>query len=192
MDKAALKRLTKRTELYIFIVLIALCIVIHVISGGQLLVPGKIFTILRAMVTDGIFALGCLVVMISGGFDLSFPAIAALSYSLATTICLNNGWTYILNAARTISEGRLDLSALSAGSTQQALEALCALDGVGLKVDSCAALFGLQKLDVFPVDVWMKKALRAHYPAGLDPQVFGGYAGIAQQYMFYYQRLNGR
>ena len=58
MDKAALKRLTKRTELYIFIVLIALCIVIHVISGGQLLVPGKIFTILRAMVTDGIFALG--------------------------------------------------------------------------------------------------------------------------------------
>ena len=30
--------------------------------------------------------------MISGGFDLSFPAIAALAYSLSTTICLNNGW----------------------------------------------------------------------------------------------------
>ena len=110
MDKAALKRLTKRTELYIFIVLIALCIVIHVISGGQLLVPGKIFTILRAMVTDGIFALGCLVVMISGGFDLSFPAIAALSYSLATTICLNNGWCQSNQSDCRIFTGHADRS----------------------------------------------------------------------------------
>jgi simple sugar transport system permease protein len=44
------------------------------------------------MVVDGMFALGCLVVMISGGFDMSFPAIAAMAYSLATTICFNNGW----------------------------------------------------------------------------------------------------
>lgn len=92
MNKASLKRMTKRTEFYIFIVLIVLCIAIHIMSSGQLLVPDKIFTILRAMVVDGIFALCSLVIMISGGFDLSFPAIAALSYSLATTICLNNGW----------------------------------------------------------------------------------------------------
>lgn len=84
--------MTRRTEFYIFIVLIILCIVIHVMSSGQLLVPDKIFTISRAMVVDGIFALCSLVVMISGGFDLSFPAIAALAYSLSTTICLNNGW----------------------------------------------------------------------------------------------------
>ncbi len=89
MSKA--KRLTRRTEFYIFIVLIALSIIIHVVSGGNLLVPDKIFTILRAMIVDGIFALCSLVVMISGGFDLSFPAIAALSYALSTTICLNNG-----------------------------------------------------------------------------------------------------
>lgn len=92
MNSSTLKRMTKRTEFYIFIVLIALCIVIHLVSGGQLLVPDKIFTILRAMVVDGIFAMCSLVVMISGGFDLSFPAIAALSYSLSTTLCLNNGW----------------------------------------------------------------------------------------------------
>jgi len=89
MSKA--KRLTRRTEFYIFIVLVALCIVIHIVSGGNLLVPDKIFTILRAMTVDGIFALCSLVVMISGGFDLSFPAIAAFSYSLSTTICLNAG-----------------------------------------------------------------------------------------------------
>lgn len=84
--------MAKRTEFYIFLVLIVLCIVIHIVSGGRLLVPDKIFTILRAMVVDGIFALCSLVVMISGGFDLSFPAVSALAYSLATTICLNNGW----------------------------------------------------------------------------------------------------
>ena len=92
MNNSALKRLTRRTEFYIFIVLIAMSIIIHFASGGKLLVPDKIFTILRAMIVDGIFALCSLVVMISGGFDLSFPAIAALSYSLASKICLDQGW----------------------------------------------------------------------------------------------------
>ncbi|MEE0954866.1 MAG: ABC transporter permease [Eubacterium sp.] len=92
MKKSTLKRMTSHTEFYIFIVLVVLCIAIHIVSGGNLLVPDKIFTILRAMISDGIFAMCCLVVMISGGFDLSFPAIASLAYALSTTICLNNGW----------------------------------------------------------------------------------------------------
>lgn len=92
MNKAKLKRMTKRTEFYILLVLIVLCVTIHIVSNGQLLVPDKIFTIARALVVDGIFALCSLVVMISGGFDLSFPAIAALSYSLSTTLCLYFGW----------------------------------------------------------------------------------------------------
>ena len=54
--------------------------------------PSTVVTSLRSMVVDGMFAMICLVVMISGGFDLSFPVIAALAYSLSTTICLNNGW----------------------------------------------------------------------------------------------------
>ena len=88
----AFQRLLKRTEFYIFLVLIALIVVIQLVSGGQLMEPNIVLTVLRTMVVDGLFALGCLMVMISGGFDMSFPAIAALSYSLATTICLNNGW----------------------------------------------------------------------------------------------------
>lgn len=87
-----LQRLTKRTEFYIFLVLIALAIIIQIISGGQLFEPNIVVTVLRTMVVDGLFALGCLLVMVSGGFDMSFPAIAALAYSLSTTICLNNGW----------------------------------------------------------------------------------------------------
>lgn len=93
MNKStAFQRLTKRTEFYIFLVLIALALVIQIISGGQLFEKTIIVTILRTMVVDGLFALGCLLVMVSGGFDMSFPAIAALAYSLATTICLNKGW----------------------------------------------------------------------------------------------------
>ena len=97
MNKAALKRMTRRTEFYMFIVLILLCVLVQIKSGGKLIAFPGIFTrlnvtVLRTMVVDGMFAMCSLVVMISGGFDLSFPAIAALSYSLATTICLNNGW----------------------------------------------------------------------------------------------------
>ena len=92
MHKAALKRMTRRTEFYMFLVLIVLIAVIAIVSKGALFEPTQVVTILRAMVVDGMFALGCLVVMISGGFDMSFPAIAAMAYSLATTICLNQGW----------------------------------------------------------------------------------------------------
>lgn len=92
MNKAALKRMSRRTEFYIFIALVVMIIAIDVVSGGQLHEATTIVTILRSMVVDGMFAMCTLVVMISGGFDLSFPAIAALAYSLSSTICLNNGW----------------------------------------------------------------------------------------------------
>ena len=92
MNKAAIKRMTRRTEFYMFLVLIIMLAVIGIISKGALFESTQIVTILRAMVVDGMFAMCCLVVMVSGGFDLSFPAVSALAYSLATTICLNNGW----------------------------------------------------------------------------------------------------
>ena len=95
---------------------------------------------------------------------------------------------YILAAARQICEGKLDLESLAAGSCEAARTALKQLDGVGDKVANCVLLFGLHGLSAFPVDVWMKRALEQHYGRNFDPAVFGKYAGIAQQYMFYYQR----
>ncbi len=91
MNKAAIKRMTRRTEFYMFLVLVVLIIAIGVISQGGLFEPKMIFTILRALVVDGMFAMCCLVVMVSGGFDMSFPAIAALAYSLSTTLCVKMG-----------------------------------------------------------------------------------------------------
>ena len=49
-------------------------------------------------------------------------------------------------------------------------------------------LFGLNKLDAFPIDVWIKRVIDGRYGKDFDPKIFGEYAGIAQQYMFYYAR----
>lgn len=95
---------------------------------------------------------------------------------------------YILNAARMVSEGRLDLEALSKLEYAEAKRRLMELPGIGEKVANCVVLFSLRMPSAFPVDVWIKKAIAEHYPNGLDASVFGENAGLAQQYMFYYQR----
>lgn len=95
---------------------------------------------------------------------------------------------YIIGAARAVADGTLDLESTAQRPAAEALAELKKLNGVGDKVANCVILFGLRKLDAFPIDVWMKKAIAEHYPNGFSPTVFGEYAGIAQQYMFYYQR----
>ena len=95
---------------------------------------------------------------------------------------------YILDAARRVAEGSLNLEELACGDLESAREGLRSIRGVGEKVANCAILFSLRKLEAFPVDVWMKRAIAEHYGKDFDPQIFGSYAGIAQQYMFYYQR----
>ena len=97
---------------------------------------------------------------------------------------------YIIAAARAVDEGTLDLEALSHADLASAKKALTALPGIGEKVANCVILFSLRIGSAFPVDVWMKKAIAQHYPRGFDPEVFGENAGLAQQYMFYYQREN--
>jgi simple sugar transport system permease protein len=86
--KKKLRRMTHKIEFYLFLVLAAMCIVIQIISGGQLFAANTVVDICRSMTIIGMFALINLMVVISGGFDLSFPTLASLSYSAATTICL--------------------------------------------------------------------------------------------------------
>jgi N-glycosylase/DNA lyase len=74
---------------------------------------------------------------------------------------------------------------------------LCSLPGVGEKIADCALLYGAGRLEAFPVDVWILRALVRHYGlAGWRPsQVaqfgrthFGPLAGLAQQYLFAWER----
>lgn len=98
---------------------------------------------------------------------------------------------YILNAARKISDGELDLEKLTHAGYDKALSELKKLDGVGDKVANCIILFGLHIMSAFPVDVWMKRALIEHFPRDFDPSTLGEYAGLAQQYIFYHSRSKG-
>ncbi|HEX2862746.1 MAG TPA: DNA glycosylase, partial [Lacunisphaera sp.] len=77
---------------------------------------------------------------------------------------------------------------------------LLELPGVGEKVADCVLLFGAGKLEAFPVDTWVLKSLARRY--GLDgwkpAQVahfgrthFGPLAGLAQQYLFAWERKFG-
>lgn len=95
---------------------------------------------------------------------------------------------YIIGAAQAVDSGILDLEALSNVTLEEARKELKTLNGVGDKVANCAILFSLRIEDAFPIDIWMKKAIQEHYGGKLDTGIFGGHSGLAQQYMFYYQR----
>lgn len=97
---------------------------------------------------------------------------------------------YILNAARAVCEGSLDFEALSAMPSEEAFAEVKKIHGIGDKVANCFMLYGLHRMDRFPVDVWMKRALERHFPKNYDPSVLGPYAGLAQQYIFYYARTS--
>ena len=58
--------------------------------------------------------------------------------------------------------------------------------GIGNKVAACIALFALHHVDAFPIDTHVKKILAEHYPDGFPYEKYKGYAGILQQYMFFY------
>ncbi len=64
------------------------------------------------------------------------------------------------------------------------------IKGVGPKVSSCVLLFGFGRHEAFPIDVWIKKVLDKYYGGNFDPSRIGRYAGVAQQYLFYYERYD--
>ncbi len=94
---------------------------------------------------------------------------------------------YILDAAKKVSEGEIDLENISKLPLDEAREELKKICGVGTKVADCALLYGMYRLEFFPVDVWIKRVLEKYYPNGL-PDCILGYEGIAQQYLFHYVR----
>lgn len=70
---------------------------------------------------------------------------------------------------------------------------LAELPGVGPKVAACVTLFGLGRMDAFPVDTWISRILgRAYGLEGWKPEHlaqfgrahFGPGAGLAQQFLF--------
>lgn len=97
---------------------------------------------------------------------------------------------FILDAARKVSSGEIDLEGVRSLSEEDARKTLMLINGVGRKVADCTLLFSLGFASVFPVDRHIKRACDNLYPNGL-PECFSSFAGLAQQYIFIAQREDG-
>lgn len=96
---------------------------------------------------------------------------------------------YIIDGARKVASGEVDLEKCRNIGYDEARAELMKIKGVGVKVADCALLFGLHRIEAFPVDVWMRRALEKLFP-NMTENDFGDYAGIAQQYIFHYSRMH--
>ena len=124
----------------------------------------------------------------------SFPtADAILSAGEEFIFSLKTGFRakYIIDAASKWCDGTINEEELKQiEALEDALAYLCKVKGIGLKVASCALLFGFERHDPFPIDVWMKRVLDKYFEKDFNPNIFGKYAGVAQQYLFDYERNN--
>lgn len=107
---------------------------------------------------------------------------------------------YIKSTADEVANNNDDVYRYSELNTEECRKELLKFNGVGPKVCDCIALFGMQKYDTFPVDVWVKRVMQEFYVEedmslpkirayAIDK--FGDLAGFAQQYLFYYARELG-
>ena len=102
-----------------------------------------------------------------------------------------------------IVSGEVELAKMHAEpDTMKVREELLKLSGVGPKVADCILLFSdLKRLEVFPIDVWVRRVMNELYIKNEDEakvnkrqieqlakEKFGNLAGIAQQYLFYWKR----
>ncbi len=82
--------------------------------------------------------------------------------------------------------------------TEKLNKQLKSVYGIGQKVADCVQLFGVGDLSLFPVDTWMKKFMKKYYCTGKKVterkirqkgrDLFGEWAGYAQQFIFHYAR----
>lgn len=95
---------------------------------------------------------------------------------------------YVLDAARKVACGMLNMTSMAALSDLELQNCLMGIHGVGIKVADCAMLFAYRRLTRAPVDVWIHRVIEREY-GGVSPfDGYGTYAGVYQQYMFIYER----
>jgi N-glycosylase/DNA lyase len=130
----------------------------------------------------------------------SWPELAALPEGALRDCRLGFRARHVHGTARFLASHSSWLETAAAAPYAQAKAMLCQLPGVGEKIADCTLLFGAGRLEAFPVDVWILRAMARRY--GLEgwrpAQVaqfgrahFGPLAGLAQQYLFAWERRHG-
>ena len=112
----------------------------------------------------------------------------------------------IYNTTKMIIDNEVNLNSIkSMDDTEKMRNELLKLDGVGPKVADCILLFALKRIDVFPIDVWVRRVMNDLYIHNINEEKvnkkelqklaedkFGSLQGIAQQYLFYWKREEGK
>lgn len=125
------------------------------------------------------------------GDDFAFPTPSELACATVEDFAaLGLGYRapYLADAAARVNDGRFDISEALTMPTSELRAKLLEIHGVGPKVAECVLLYGFSRLECFPVDTWIKKAL-SELLCGTSI-TDSPYAGIAQQYIFEYIRTN--
>ena len=137
---------------------------------------------------------------VNGFRGFSFPApdtLAAAPERRLRSLGLGYRAPYLKATARLVADGTLRVEHLQRVGYDATKKALLGCDGVGDKVADCVALFGFEKYEAFPVDVWMERAMRYYFRHRKTTRKlihdyarrhFGPYAGYAQQYLYHYMR----
>lgn len=137
-----------------------------------------------------------------GNTYYSFPNIETVSeLSREDLSVIRAGYRdkYIIDAAQKFKSGKISEKLLRSMPAEQAKKELMTINGIGNKVSDCILLFGLQKTNSFPVDVWIKRIMEYCYfdreqsidtISGFAVNKFGDLGGFAQQYLFFYAREN--
>jgi len=119
----------------------------------------------------------------------------------------------VLETSKILDRGEFNLENLRKMDYETARQKLLSLPGVGQKVADCVLLFSLDKLEAFPMDIWMKRVVLEFYSSyfensfiervssknSITPReykiissfgrkYFGEYAGYAQEYLFHLSR----
>ncbi len=98
---------------------------------------------------------------------------------------------YIINALNEIKKDSNYLNEINNLSSEEAMNKLMDVKGIGMKVASCILLFGYGKLDTFPIDTWVKKLFNEENQSIIKKEAvkkYGEYSGLIIQYMFHYSR----
>ena len=159
-------------------------------------------------------------IVVDGKEFYTFPTATDLNRATIADLC-SCGLGYRAKAvkllAESITHGNLDIEYLIQASYEDAKTELLKVYGIGNKIAYCILLFSLEKLEAFPIDVWITRALSHYYgwllsyngkekenknknkKINYDQYItfsetirkyFGKYSGYAQQYLFYYMRQN--
>lgn len=101
---------------------------------------------------------------------------------------------YIEKAVEQFLSGEINEAEIATLPEKNARESLMKICGVGPKVADCILLFSFGRFEVFPTDVWVKRVMGELFGCSekdatrTGQKLFGEYAGIAQQYLFYKRR----